>query len=363
MKRDEIYRKIRQDIISGILKEGDKLPTEFESAELFHVSRDTVRDALRLLEQEGYIERVKAKGTFVKLPKVDTEDRNISFLVSCYQYLRCSGIHNMNLLFELIAQAAIAGWRITPVIYSRTNDPNNIWWENLEHFNSNSRVIVNRSWFQPYFETLTSIGARVAYIDNDQVPSQGIAAHSKNWLKFIEQDRVAAKKALAFLKAQGCKKISLFMPNIMQSSNTIADEYRKFAAESEQEELIFPTPKAVETDSSVLDVSSRVASLAKQGKIDGLLIHTDEFSLSMKGSFRSSLGLPKDFPVVVIPCKTDQIYNNPNENIPIIHYPIEKMAQDIIYWLTAGQHIAQTRYYEPELKLCGTIIKTNIKMK
>ena len=353
MKKDEIYRKFRQEIISGVLKEGDKLPTEFECAAMFHVSRDTIRDALKQLENDGLIQRIKAKGTFVKIPKVDFEDRNISFLVPCYEYLRCSGIHDMNLMFELIAQAAICGWRITPVIYSRTNDPNDIWWENLEHFNSDSRIIVNHDWFKPYFETLSSIGARVAYINNDRELSQETLKHSKNWLNFIEQDRIAAKKAFAYLQSKGCRKIAVFMPNTDMPSNTIAQEYKAFAKRTGQQELLFPSPRIAETDPAALDVSGRIKSLAELGTIDGLLIHTNELLLPMKGSFRSSLGLPEDFPVIAIPSKIDQIYTLPNEKLPIVHYPITEMAKDMIHYLTAGQHIAQTLFYEPEIHLCG----------
>ena len=353
MKRDEIYRKLRQDIISGALKEGEKLPTEFECAALFSVSRDTVREALKMLEKDGLIERIKAKGTFVRIPKIESEERNISFLVPCYEYLRHTGIRGLNLMFELIAQAAICGWRITPVIYSKTNDPNDIWWENLSHFNSDSRIIVNRNWFMPYFETLKSIGARVAYIDNDCQPME----KTKDWLNFIEQDRIAAKKAFAYLKNQGCRKIAVFMPNIDHPNNTIALEYRKFIIETEQESLIFPTPRTVETDKSVLDVSGRIKKLADCGAIDGLLIHTNELLLPMKGSFRASLGLPEDFPVVAIPSKIDQIFSLEEERLPIVHYPIKEMARDIVQTLTAGQHIPRTFCYEPELQICGKQIK------
>ena len=41
MKKDKIYKQIKQDILSGNLKEGDKLPTEFECMTIYNVSRDT----------------------------------------------------------------------------------------------------------------------------------------------------------------------------------------------------------------------------------------------------------------------------------------------------------------------------------
>ena len=51
-----IYDQIYQKIISGELKPGDRLPAERELAEQFQRSRPSVREALRMLQQEGLLE-------------------------------------------------------------------------------------------------------------------------------------------------------------------------------------------------------------------------------------------------------------------------------------------------------------------
>lgn len=65
-----IVEQIRQPIIDGRLKRGERLPSERELAEQFRVSRVTVRDALRILEAQGLLEiRVGASGgAFVTTP-------------------------------------------------------------------------------------------------------------------------------------------------------------------------------------------------------------------------------------------------------------------------------------------------------
>src|SRR5437868_15156919 len=65
-----IADQIRQAIVTGQLKEGERLPPERELAEQFGVSRVTVRDALRALEAMGLIEvRVGARGgAFITVP-------------------------------------------------------------------------------------------------------------------------------------------------------------------------------------------------------------------------------------------------------------------------------------------------------
>lgn len=53
---EEVSAQIREQISSGGLREGDKLPPERQLAESLGVSRNTVREALRSLEHAGLIE-------------------------------------------------------------------------------------------------------------------------------------------------------------------------------------------------------------------------------------------------------------------------------------------------------------------
>lgn len=60
-----LMEELKSDIISGRFKPGDKLPSENELSVSHHVSRHTVRKALSILEQEGFIEAEHGRGTFV----------------------------------------------------------------------------------------------------------------------------------------------------------------------------------------------------------------------------------------------------------------------------------------------------------
>jgi len=52
---EEISTKIKELILKGVLKTGDRLPSETELARQFKVGRQTIREALRLLELSGFI--------------------------------------------------------------------------------------------------------------------------------------------------------------------------------------------------------------------------------------------------------------------------------------------------------------------
>lgn len=69
-KHTKIKQYLLAEIEKGNLMPGDKLETEENIAKRFEVSRPTVRQALKDLEQEGYLSRVKGSGTFVTEPKV-----------------------------------------------------------------------------------------------------------------------------------------------------------------------------------------------------------------------------------------------------------------------------------------------------
>lgn len=62
--REQVANTLRQAIISGIIKPGERL-SEIEVATILKVSRTPVREAFRQLESEGLINTIPRIGTFV----------------------------------------------------------------------------------------------------------------------------------------------------------------------------------------------------------------------------------------------------------------------------------------------------------
>ena len=61
----KLYVDLKESLNSGKYQKGDKLPTEKELCQNYGISRLTVRRAMDELRREGFIERLKGKGTFV----------------------------------------------------------------------------------------------------------------------------------------------------------------------------------------------------------------------------------------------------------------------------------------------------------
>ena len=75
-----LHDQLRDDIESGVLRPGDRVPTEAELSARFGVSRTTVKQAIQRLAHAGLVYRVQGKGTFVSQPRIPRRfDGPISF--------------------------------------------------------------------------------------------------------------------------------------------------------------------------------------------------------------------------------------------------------------------------------------------
>lgn len=79
-----IYAQIYQKITEGSLRPGDRLPSERELAEQFHRSRPVVREALRMLQQDGLLETSLGStgGAVIQSVSLETVEEPLKKLVA-----------------------------------------------------------------------------------------------------------------------------------------------------------------------------------------------------------------------------------------------------------------------------------------
>lgn len=69
---ETLYTKIKDDLLAkikdGTYAEGDTIPTEVALAKQYDVSRPTIRQALQILVNEGYLDKRRRRGTVVTNP-------------------------------------------------------------------------------------------------------------------------------------------------------------------------------------------------------------------------------------------------------------------------------------------------------
>lgn len=63
---DRLYGQLIEQMVAGVLKEGDQLPSENQMCRSFEVSRPVVRQALMRLQADGLIVARQGSGTFVQ---------------------------------------------------------------------------------------------------------------------------------------------------------------------------------------------------------------------------------------------------------------------------------------------------------
>jgi GntR family transcriptional regulator len=86
----QVIDRLKKDIDAGVYKEKEKLPSEFDLSKQLGVSRATLREALRILEEESVIIRRHGVGTFVNAKPLFN-----------------SGIEQLNSVSNMIKQAGM----------------------------------------------------------------------------------------------------------------------------------------------------------------------------------------------------------------------------------------------------------------
>ena len=103
---EEIYDQIRLKVMSGELKPGDRLPSEKNIMEMMNRSRATVREALRMLEGDGYIRTIPGSAGAI-VQKLDTRNMEQSF--DALMRVERIGVRELGELRDII-EVQTAGW-------------------------------------------------------------------------------------------------------------------------------------------------------------------------------------------------------------------------------------------------------------
>jgi len=83
--------ELRQAITSGTFQPGSRLPTESELCEMLGVSRTVVREAMRVLEEDGLVARRQGVGTFVRNHPIL---KNLNFNFGITEMIESAGLRS-----------------------------------------------------------------------------------------------------------------------------------------------------------------------------------------------------------------------------------------------------------------------------
>lgn len=195
---DQIVDKIKGSILRGDFKPGDQLPNERQWAEIFNVSRISVREALRSLRQMGFLETRPGEGTFVK-------EINSGFLANAFSSYLAYGNRP---IVEVLELRELMEVRAAQLAAERADNEDIIHIKNCK--DEVEEIIRN-----------TSDITKSAFYQADLEFHKAIARASKNSLyeKIIDAIRETLKihQELSIKEPEGYKKIIYYHREIFES--------------------------------------------------------------------------------------------------------------------------------------------------
>ncbi len=121
----KIYVDLKNKILAGELTEGACLPQTGELASAYGVSTITITNALNALRMEGYLNRIKGKGSFVQIPAEVTDPFSGDFEGSTRQtedkeekrllglvLEHVSSCFGLDMMYAMDAMASKAGYKL-----------------------------------------------------------------------------------------------------------------------------------------------------------------------------------------------------------------------------------------------------------
>lgn len=168
----KIYEELAKKIDNKVWAVHDMLPSENELAESFETSRETVRKALNLLSQNGYIQKIQGKGSMIL--DVHKFSLPVSGIVSFKELA-----DNLNLRSKTIVES-IGYVEKGHAVYNQLDINNQpIWGTKRVREISGERIILDKDYFsEEYVPLLTKEicqNSIYEYIENELGLSIGFA--------------------------------------------------------------------------------------------------------------------------------------------------------------------------------------------
>lgn len=323
LKYMDIVTDIKAGITEGALKPNDKIQSENELSEKYNLSRQTVRHAISVLENEGLVIRIKGSGTYVAENAItDKKNRNTIVVITtyvdayifpqmiqhiesvlskegynvqiCFTYNRIS--REKTILESIIEKDDVAGV-ICEATKSHLPNPNIKYYKILRE--NKIPVLFLNSYYENLEVSHVSINdVQAGKIATEYVIEKG---HKRIGGIFKLDDGQGAKRYYGFLEAMNNAGLKVTGNDVVwfDTVDTEKDEYV---------EMLFERIRA--------RLNSRTA----------LVFYNDETALKLLGLFRDrGIQIPEDVSVIGI----DDSVISPDENVKItsVIFPTKMVAE------------------------------------
>ena len=357
VKKLKLYDAIKSDIASGAYLSGSFLPNEFELAEKYGYSRDTVRSALAMLEDNKVVELLKGRGRRICPANTPKAKVPLTFLLPCADYISetfsedVSAQYTRRILKGFSQVAFEYDYRVESVPVSLTNSEHDIDWRKLNFINADNMLIVLGEWYSDLFPLLLERGCRTAFVDTYIVPRKSYENFVNSSFRIIINTFGAAEIAIGHLFRQGCRRIVLFHHNISVPEHPVMAGYlsglRKYG-------LTFAAWHELPGCSLELQgVKSQLKDFYKKsGGFDGLIMDPNTIFDLRLHDYRE-LGLPDKVKVITSGDFGNNRWVTPQ--LTNIEFPYEDIGR------IAARHLLATEFSPGEQLINGRLIECKSK--
>ncbi|MDY2963390.1 GntR family transcriptional regulator [Streptococcus dysgalactiae] len=279
----KIYHFIKEQIESGRLQIGDRLPTEKELSEQFSVSRITSKRALVELEQEGLITRSRGKGSFVAENQVTSPGANKDLLL----ILPFASDYELGDYAKgIMTSIAETGYRLMVQLASTVR---------LDTLSDYAGIIY-------YPEDVNHSIDFLFYCDHHHIPLV-LLDKSLDLFQFpavVADNKGGAYQLTQHLIDQGCDQIWFVATESFGEVSSVRDRYLGYLAAMAETSLpssYFPKEKA-ETSDAYLNRLVTVLSEMTDSKT-GLVVENDWLAIQLiQKSIQAGLSIPDQVAIV-----------------------------------------------------------------
>lgn len=83
---DQVVSDIQNQIACGILSDGDKLPSERTLSQQYNISRNAVRESIRVLVEKNLVINMPGKGNYISKPTADNISSKLEGAIKCSDF-------------------------------------------------------------------------------------------------------------------------------------------------------------------------------------------------------------------------------------------------------------------------------------
>ncbi len=320
LKYFRLMEDLKEKILTGELKAGDKLPSENQLSSEYQVSRQTVRKALSILENMGYIYAQHGKGTFCsELVHRNRNSRNIAVVIT----------YPSDYIFPRVIQGIDAALtkKGYSIILKNTNNSRSQEARYLEELLQKDieGIIIEPSKSQIYCRHM-NLYQKLEEYNIPYVFIQGCFARMEEKPQVLMDDYKGSHMITKYLIGNGHREIAgVFKSDDMQGQN----RHKGYVAALQEAGILYDPEKVVwfYTEDRRVHPYEGIRNLISKGILmDGIVCYNDQIAVKVIQALEDEgLNVPND--VSVTGYDNSYIASNGGISLTTIVHPQEKLGE------------------------------------